>query len=178
MHIMNGHSCAVLPLMLFLGLVSHCQEIFFCFFFAPFFCEAFSHYLKLLVQIWDVSAFVPEMCRHMICWCVGLRARNVVVGLRADVFLAGFGNLPVQGRCCQNFQLFFKLLTFLSCHSRSISSLLCSINRGRRRTISEGRRHRKLGRRNPHIRREPLPESVLCRHAFMYWTCELWTCGL
>jgi len=35
-------------------------------------------------------------------------------GLRADVFLAGFGNLPVQGRCRRNFQLFFKLLTFLS----------------------------------------------------------------
>jgi hypothetical protein len=57
-------------------------------------------------------AFEPDLlmcgpsCR--VCWCVGLRARNVVVGLRADVFLVGFGNLPVQGRCCWNFQLFFK----------------------------------------------------------------------
>ena len=36
----------------------------------------------------------------------------MVVGLRADIFLVGFGNLPVQGRCCRNFELFFKLLTF------------------------------------------------------------------
>ena len=37
---------------------------------------------------------------------VGLRAMfgiYVVVGLRA-MFFAGFGNLPVQGRCCRNFE--------------------------------------------------------------------------
>ena len=95
---------------------------------------------------------VSHSCR--ICWCVGLRAGNMVVGLRADVFLAGFGNVPVQGRCCRNFQLFFKLLTFLSCHSRAISSFLCSGHRGRRRTRSEGRRHRKSGHPHPDRRRD------------------------
>jgi hypothetical protein len=37
---------------------------------------------------------------------VGLRALfgiYVVVGLRV-MFFAGFGNLPVQGRCCRNFE--------------------------------------------------------------------------
>ena len=37
---------------------------------------------------------------------VGLRAMfgiYVVVGLRA-MFFVGFGNLPVQGRCCRNFE--------------------------------------------------------------------------
>ena len=103
-------------------------------------------------------AFVPDLlmcgpsCR--VSWCVGLRAGNVVVGLRADVFLAGFGNVPVQGRCCRNFQLFFKLLTFLSCHSRAISSFLCSGHRRRRQTRSEGRRHRKSGHPHPDRRRD------------------------
>jgi hypothetical protein len=29
----------------------------------------------------------------------------MLAGLRVDAFLAGLGNLPVQGRCCQNFHL-------------------------------------------------------------------------
>jgi hypothetical protein len=29
----------------------------------------------------------------------------MVVALRADAFLAGLGNLLMQGRCCRNFHL-------------------------------------------------------------------------
>jgi len=132
-----------------------------------------------------VMTFMPDllMCRSLcwIYWYVGHRATNVVAGLRADVFLTGFGNLPVQGRCCQNFQLFFTPFTFLSCHSHPMPSLFFILHRGRRPTMSEGRqdrttcyahldrrRDRKLGRPNPrrhrtlHRRCEPPSELFLC----------------
>jgi hypothetical protein len=51
------------------------------------------------------------LCRS--CWFVGLRAGNVVVGLRVDLLLASFGNLPMSRRCCRNFQLFFTTWIFI-----------------------------------------------------------------
>jgi hypothetical protein len=65
----------------------------------------------------------------------------------------------------------FKLFTYLSCLSRVISSLLCSINRGQRRTThcrrdrtlghpnQDRHRDRTLGHPNPHRRREQLADS-------------------
>jgi len=38
----------------------------------------------------------------------------VVVGHRAVIFDAGFGNLPVQGRCCQNFDLTLLYVHFVA----------------------------------------------------------------
>jgi len=40
----------------------------------------------------------------------------VVVGHRAILFVAGFGNLPVQGRCCRNLDL--TLIMFLLLQER------------------------------------------------------------
>jgi hypothetical protein len=69
---------------------------------------------KFIVDVWPSCrncgcvAFVPKL------WMRGLRARIVdawpsclisVVGHWANIFLAGFGNLPVQGRFCRNFVL-------------------------------------------------------------------------
>ena len=118
-----------------------------------------------------------------ICSYVGLRAENVFVSLRADVFVAGFGNLPVQGGAAEIFNFCLNYLHFFS-HSHAISSLLCSINRRQRQTIAESRRHRKsarphpdrlwdrtLGRPIPHSRREPLADSFLCIELVDY---ELW----
>ena len=54
------------------------------------------------VDVWafvpyvDVWAFVPYKCYRPSC-------RIYAVGHRVGFFLAGFGNLPVQGRFCQNF---------------------------------------------------------------------------
>jgi hypothetical protein len=76
-------------------------------------------------------AFVPEL------WMRGLRARIVdawpsclicVVGHWANIFLAGFGNLPVQGRFCRNFVLIVLFFCFaeqdLSEGTRSTSACL------------------------------------------------------
>ena len=111
----------------------------------------------------DVSAFVPDllMCRPS-CWKCGCRPSCRRFSCR---FLE---TSPCRGGAAEIFNFSLHSLHFyLVTHVQS-PLFFCSINRGRRRTMSEGRRHRKLGRRNPHIRREPLPESVLCRHAFMY----------
>ena len=47
-----------------------------------------------------------------ICSYVGLRAENVFVSLRADVFVAGFGNLPVQGGAAEIFNFCLNYLHF------------------------------------------------------------------
>ena len=44
----------------------------------------------------------------------------VVVGRRAVLFVAGFGNLPVQGRWCQNLDL--TLLCFIAGEAIATSS--------------------------------------------------------
>ena len=55
--------------------------------------------LMLSVKLSD-GGFVDVWAFCWICSYVGLRAGNVFVSLRADVFVVGFGNLPVLGRCC------------------------------------------------------------------------------
>ena len=53
---------------------------------------------------------------------VGHRAVHIYVhiGHRAVGFLAGFGNLTVQGRCCQNFVL--TVLCFFFCREEPVGA--------------------------------------------------------
>jgi hypothetical protein len=70
-----------------------------------------------------MSAFVPfgnvSLRAIMV---VGLRAVENV-GLRAYVF-CWFWNLPVQGRCCQNFQLILTYCLFCRTHGRDSAILI------------------------------------------------------
>jgi len=50
----------------------------------------------------DVDVIVVAC--HRAAVDIGHRA-TVIAGLRDDAFLVGLKNLPVQGRCCQNFHL-------------------------------------------------------------------------
>jgi hypothetical protein len=117
----------------------------------------------------DVSAFVPDllMCRPSCRKC----------GCRPSCrrFSCRFWKPPRAGEVLPKFLTFlytpYIFILSLTCNP----SLFCSINRERRRTMSEGRQHRTsghphlerrrdrtLGRPNPHGRREPPAESFLC----------------
>ena len=108
----------------------------------------------------DVLAFVPEM------W---------LSAFVPTFFLQVLETSPCRGGAAEifNFSL-HSLYFYLVTHVQS-PLFFCSINRGRRRTMSKGRRHRTsghphldrrrdrtLGRPTPHSRREPPSESFFC----------------
>jgi hypothetical protein len=60
----------------------------------------------LRAHVWYICGCWPSCHVWYIYMVVDLRAMfgiYVVVGICA-MFFAGFGNLPVQGRCCRNFE--------------------------------------------------------------------------